>query len=46
MPEVRNNLQGQGVEVVAGTPSQLAAFHRSEMSKWARLVRDASAKPD
>jgi tripartite-type tricarboxylate transporter receptor subunit TctC len=46
IPEVRDNLQGQGVEVVAGTPAQLATFHRSEMSKWARLVRDAGAKPD
>lgn len=44
--EMREKLQAQGVEVVGGTPTQLAAFHRSEVVKWARLVRDAGAKAD
>jgi tripartite-type tricarboxylate transporter receptor subunit TctC len=46
LPEVRERLQGMGIEVVGNTPEQFAAFMRSETVKWGRIVKDSGAKID
>ena len=43
---VRDRLERLGGEVVGGTPEQFAAFIRSEMSKWDKVIRDAGIKAD
>ncbi len=45
-PEMRDRLAGQGAEVVADTPEQLATFLKSEMSKWAKVVKESGARID
>jgi tripartite-type tricarboxylate transporter receptor subunit TctC len=42
-PAVRDKLQQQGMVVVAGTPDQFRAFIRSEIDRWAPVVRASGA---
>lgn len=47
LQDVRERLSGQGsVEVVGGTPEQLAGYVGSEIAKWSKVVRDSGAKAD
>jgi len=41
MPDVRERFQAQGVEPVGSTPEQFGEHIRSQMSKWAKVVKDA-----
>ena len=43
-PKVRDPLVQDGVEVVAGTPQQLARFQAGEIAKYAKLVKDLGLK--
>jgi tripartite-type tricarboxylate transporter receptor subunit TctC len=43
-PQVIGLLRNQGVEPQPGTPAQLAAFMKSELETWGRVVRDAGIK--
>ena len=45
-PEMRERLAGQGFEVRTSTPEQLATYIRSEIAKWAPIVKDSGAKPE
>ena len=45
-PEVRKNLTEQGVEVMATSREETAAFIRREMAKYAELVKFSGAKVD
>jgi len=40
LPEVRENLSKQGMDVVTSTPDQFAALVKSDLERWARLVRE------
>lgn len=42
-PEVQRRFAENGVEAAASTPEQLAAFIKSEESKWSKVVRDSGA---
>jgi tripartite-type tricarboxylate transporter receptor subunit TctC len=46
LPDVTERLSAQGVEPVANTPEQLAEFVRSEIARWARVVKASRAKID
>jgi tripartite-type tricarboxylate transporter receptor subunit TctC len=46
MPEVRERLTGLGFEVVGGTPDELGAFLKAEITKWTKVVKDSGAKVD
>jgi tripartite-type tricarboxylate transporter receptor subunit TctC len=46
VPAVRAKLQQRGMVVVAGTPDQFRAFIRSEIDRWAPVVRASGAKVD
>ena len=42
MPDVKERLAGMGFDVVASTPDEFAAWIRSEIPRWGRVVRDAN----
>ena len=46
LPDVVRALSSQGAEPVGGTPEEFAAFIKSEIDKWAQLVRAAKMKAD
>ena len=46
MPDVRERLSGQGVEVAGTTPQQFEAFVREEIVRWGKAVKQSGAKPD
>lgn len=43
---VKERLLGQGAEVAPGTPEQFGAFVKTEMAKWAAVIKRAGIKPD
>jgi tripartite-type tricarboxylate transporter receptor subunit TctC len=45
-PAVKERLLGQGAEVAPGTSEQFGAFVKSEMAKWAAVIKRAGIKPD
>lgn len=44
--EVRERLAAGGVDVVGGTPEQLTAYVRAEITKWGKVIRDAGIRAD
>jgi tripartite-type tricarboxylate transporter receptor subunit TctC len=44
--EVRDGLRRQGLEPVTGTPEQFAQLIRTDLAKWARVVKDARIAAD
>jgi tripartite-type tricarboxylate transporter receptor subunit TctC len=44
MPDVREKLEGMGVEPVGNTPEEFAAFQKAEVAKWAKVVKDGNIK--
>jgi tripartite-type tricarboxylate transporter receptor subunit TctC len=45
-PEVKSKLVEQGIEPGGMTPAELAAFQKTEIDKWARVIRAANLKLD
>ena len=45
-PELRARLAAQGSEVLGGTSEQYAAYLRSELQRWTKVVKDAGARAD
>ena len=46
LPEVKERLAGLGFEAIANTPEEFAAYIKSEISKWGKVVRAAGIKVD
>jgi tripartite-type tricarboxylate transporter receptor subunit TctC len=46
LPEVREALLKQGADAESSTPEQFAAYIRSELAKWAKVVKDANVRLD
>ena len=46
LAEVKDRLAGDGADPVGGSPGELAAFLKSEISKWAKVARDSGLKPE
>lgn len=46
MDDVKRRFVEQGVDPVGGTPSQLADHLRTEIQKWAKVVKDANIQPE
>ena len=42
-PEIRQNLFNQGLDPAPTTPEEFGAYVKSEMVKWAKVVREAGA---
>ncbi len=45
-PETRERLLAQGIEPVANSPEEFAKLLRTELPKWARIVKVSGAKAD
>ena len=45
-PEVRERLEGLGIEPVANTSEEFAAFQKAEIAKWAKVVKEGNVKID
>ena len=45
-PEVAETLQKQGLVPTGGTSEQLADLTRTDLDRWAKVVRDAKIQPD
>lgn len=46
LPEVKERLQGLGMQISGGDPEQFGSFMRAESAKWGKVVRDSGAKID
>lgn len=46
LPEITERLATQGVEVVASSPAEFAAFIKQDVAKYAKLVRTAGIRID
>ena len=46
LPAMREILAGQGVEVVASSPSAFSARVNSEVVKWRKVIQEAGIKPE
>ena len=44
--DVKEKLLGQGLEPVGGTPDQFAAYIKSEIAKWAKVVKASGARAE
>ncbi len=45
-PQVRERFAQQGLDAVPSTPTEFAAFIRSEITKWGRIAREANIKAE
>ncbi len=46
LPDVSQRLSEQGAESVGSTPEQLASHTRSEIAKWAKVIKDSGARAE
>jgi tripartite-type tricarboxylate transporter receptor subunit TctC len=46
MPDTAERLAAQGVDVVASSPAEFAAFIRQDVAKYAKLIRTAGIRVD
>ena len=40
-PDMRSRMRGAGFDTVSSSPEEFAAFIRSEMTRWAKVVKDS-----
>jgi len=45
-PDVLQKITALGLEPAPGSPEELSAFHRAELAKWERLVKEAGIQPE
>lgn len=45
-PDVRERMQNQGMDPTTNTPEEFSAYLRSEILKWAEVVKASGAKPE
>ncbi|WP_235505001.1 Bug family tripartite tricarboxylate transporter substrate binding protein [Variovorax sp. Root318D1] len=45
-PEVKKKLEGQGVEVLGGTPEQFGKLIQDDIGRWGKVVKESGAKVD
>ena len=43
LPEIKDRIAGEGAEVVGDTPAQFAAFLKTDIARWAPLIKQSGA---
>jgi tripartite-type tricarboxylate transporter receptor subunit TctC len=46
MPDTREKMQNGGVDPISSTPEQFAEFLRTEIVRWAKVVKEANISID
>jgi tripartite-type tricarboxylate transporter receptor subunit TctC len=46
LPDVREKLEGAGIEIQGGTPEQFANVIKGEVDKWGKVVKEAGIVPE
>ena len=46
MPDVKAKLAEQGADAASNTPEQFAAYIKSQITKWGRLIKELGVKPE
>ncbi len=46
LPDVGQRLEGLGFEIVGSTPEQFGAYIKTEIRKWAQVVKASGARPE
>ena len=46
LPDVAQRFQLDGAEAVGSTPKEFAAFLKTEMQKWSKVIKEAGIKPE
>jgi tripartite-type tricarboxylate transporter receptor subunit TctC len=46
LPDVQERLKTLGLEAIGSSPEELAKYQQTEITKWAKVVRDSGAKAD
>jgi tripartite-type tricarboxylate transporter receptor subunit TctC len=46
LPEFRDRLAAEGADPIGGTPEAFGAYLRSEMTKWAKVIKQSGARVD
>ena len=46
LPDVKERLLPLGYEITTGSPEQLRSVMRSDLKKWAKVVKDAGIRPE
>jgi tripartite-type tricarboxylate transporter receptor subunit TctC len=44
--DVKKRLAADGADPAGGTPQELAAYHRADYDKWAKVVKAAGIKAE
>lgn len=44
-PDMRNRLVDLGVDIVGNSPEEFAAYLRTEITRYAKVIKDAGIKP-
>jgi tripartite-type tricarboxylate transporter receptor subunit TctC len=43
-PDVKERMSGLGMEVAGGTPEEFGALVKSDIAKWAKVIREAGIR--
>ena len=46
LPDVRAKLADQGLEGIGNSPDEFATVIKSEIPKWAKVIKESGIKPD
>jgi tripartite-type tricarboxylate transporter receptor subunit TctC len=46
LPDVQERLKTLGLEAIGSSPEDLAKYQQTEITKWAKVVRDSGAKAE
>lgn len=46
LPEIRDRLASEGAEAAGGSPAEFAAHIKSELARWAQVIKTAKIKAD